>query len=276
MIILIDFEAKFSEYLDEYIAENELDDDMLEETAPDLYMAWLDTSKEWLGGKSPKEYIGTYSAAELVSMLGEYIFSDVTLPGVLLNRIADSRDETYPFLVALLKNYSGEKSDAIKKVVVRLIEEMDMVRPYALYIDAIATSDEKNDYAEACAEELKIAGESEKEDVIAAYEAAKSPYAADCFLDILVDMPYDERTYVFALEKFLYSDIQKAFYANCLGKIGNESALPYLEEELKSDDITYYEYVSIKNALEELGGEIEIERDFTGDKDYESLKNMGE
>ena len=274
--MLIDFEAKFSKYLDDYIAENEINDDMLDEVAPDLYIEWLDAPKEWLEGLSPNTYIRTFGAAELVSMLGEYIFSDVTLPGVLLNRITDSRDETYPFLVALLKNYNGEKSDKIKKVVVRLIEEMDMTHPNTLYIEAIAASDEKNDYAEACAEELKNAGEALREDVIAAYEVAKSAYAADCFLDILVDMPYDERVYVFALEKFLYSDTQRAFYASCLGKIGNDSALPYLDDTLKSDDVTYYEYVSIKNALEELGGEIDIERDFSGDKDYESLKNLGE
>ena len=216
--MLIDFEAKFREYLDEYITENEINDDVLEETAPDLYIKWLDTKKEWLSGQSPKAYIGTFSASELVSMLGEYIFSEVTLPGVLLNRIADSRDKTYPFLVALLKNYSSEKSNVIKKVVVRLIEEMDMVHPYTLYIDAIAASDEKNDYAEACAEELKNAGEAQKENVIAAYEAAASPYAADCFLDILADMPYDERIYVFTLEKFLYSDVQKSFLCELLGK----------------------------------------------------------
>ena len=274
--MLIDFETKFSEYIREYTAENEVDDEKLEEIAPELYLVWLDKPKDWLNGESPKGYMQSFEVAELISMLGEYKFSDVTVPGVLLNAIADSRDEAYPYLVALIKNYNGDKSDAIKTTVVRLIEEMDMVRPYALYIDAISSSQEKNDFAEACAEELKNAGAAQKDNIITAYEAAEGDYAPDCFLDILVDMPYDERIYVFALEKFLYSDKPKAFYASCLGKIGNEDALPYLEEALRSEDITYYEYVSIKNALEELGGEIEIDRDFSGDKDYESLKKMGE
>ena len=272
----IDFETKFSEYLKEYMFENEIDDEKLDDIVPELYLAWLDAPKAWLGQQSPKQYFRALSAEKLIEMLGQYIFSDISLPGPLLNRIADTKDDTYPYLVALLKNYNGEKSDEIKKAVVRLIEEMDMERPYALYIEAVAASNAQNDYAEACADELKNAGEAQLEDVIAAYEMATSVYAADCFLDILTDMPYDERIYIIALEKFLYSDAHKAFYATCLGKLGNEAAIPYLEEALKSDEITYYEYIAIKNALEELGGEIEIERDFSGDKDYESLKNMGE
>ncbi|MDD5017366.1 MAG: hypothetical protein PHO15_04605 [Eubacteriales bacterium] len=274
--MLIDFEEEFSKYLSEYKFENDIDDEKLEAIAPELYLSWLETPKEWLSGRSPDAYFQSFDSAGLIEELGKYIFSDFKVPGVMLNRIADTKDETYPYLLALLKNYDGEKSDKIKTVVVRLIEEMDMIHPYDIYIDAIANSSEKSDFSEACAEELKNAGEIQKENLIAAYEASESGYASDCFLDILCDLPCDERIFQFALEKFLYSDDQKAFYASCLGKIGNENALPYLEEELKNDDIVYFDYMAMKNAYEELGGEISIERDFSGDKDYESLKDMGE
>lgn len=274
--MLIDYEQKFREYLTEYKHENEVEDEKLEELAPELYLAWLESPKDWLAEKSPKEYFQSFDAVALIKELGEYILSDITLPGVLLNRIADTKQETYPFIVSLLKNYDGEKSDQIKTIVVRLIEEMDMLHPYELYIQAIADANEKSDYSEACAQELKNAGEEQKESVIAAYEASKNNYVADCFLDVLTDLPYDDRTYQFALEKFLYSDSQKAFYANCLGKLGNDQALQYMIDELKSEDTVYFDYISIKNALEELGEEVDIERDFSGDKDYESLKNVEE
>jgi hypothetical protein len=87
-------------------------------------------------------------------------------------------------------------------------------------------------------------------------------------------MPFDERSYELVLEKFLYSETNKAFYASCLGKLGSEKALPYLEEALRYDGIKYFDYVSIKNAVEALGGEVMIDRDFSGDKDYESLIKM--
>ena len=50
------------------------------------------------------------------------------------------------------------------------------------------------------------------------------------------------------------------------GKIGNPQALPALEEALRRDNIRYYDYVAIRNALEALGGQVDIERDFSGDR----------
>ena len=275
-MMLIDFEDKFSQYLDEYEHENDLGDGELDEAVPDLYLDWLKTPKEWLSGKSPVDYFASFEASELIAVFGEYIFSEMAVPGVMLNRIADTKTQTYPFLISLLKNYEGEKSDQLKTYIVRMIEEMDLGHPYKFYIEVISGSDESGLFPEACAQELKNSGEAYIEDIIAAYESATNRYASDCFLDILTDLPYDERVYQFALDKFLYENMKKAFYASCLGKIGNENAIPYLEEALKDESTAYFDYVSIRNAIEELGGEISIERDFTGDKDYESLTHREE
>lgn len=273
--MLIDFEQRFSEYLNTYIHDHHIDDDSMEDFGSDLYLDWLDMPQGWLEGKSPNDYFASMDALMLIKTLGQYMLSGMTLPGPLLNRIADNREETYPLLVSLLKNYNGENEDKIKTVVVRLIEEMDMAHPYDYYIEVIAQSIEQSDFSEACADELRDAGPEYLEPVINAFEQAQNTYATDCFLDILTDMPYDERTYGYAMERFLLSDTQKAFYANCLGKIGDSRALPVLEEALRQENLRYFDYVAIKNALEELGGEVEIERDFSGDDDYESLINMG-
>jgi hypothetical protein len=272
--MLIDFEIKFGEYLHEYMHSSHLSEDEIEEQVPDLYLKWLDMPQEWLSQKSPNGFFKAMDAVELVSMLGKYMLSGIDAPGPLLNRIADTNKDTYPLLVSLMQSYEGEKSDEIRTIIVRLIEEMDMPRPFAYYIDVVSKAAQPSDFSEACVEELKNAGEAHTKDVINAYETAQSSYAADCFLDILADMPYDERSYEFALEKFLYGETNKAFYASCLGKLGNDKALPYLEEALRQDGIKYFDYVSIKNAVEALGGEVMIDRDFTGDKDYESLINM--
>jgi hypothetical protein len=271
--MLIDFEERFGVFLKEYIKQNEIQEEDLEEIIPDLYLEWLDVPCDWLDGKSPDSYFDSYDASGLIEVLGKYIFSGLSIPGPLLNKIEEKSKQTYPFLVSLIKNYEGEKSAEMKKVMVQLIEEMQMQHPFDYYIEVIAGATEPDDFSEACAQELGNTGDEYKEIIISAYEQAQSSYSSDCFLDILTYLPYDERTYNYALEKFLYNDSQKAFYASCLGKLGNEKALPYLEEALKDEGITYYDYVSIKNALEELGGEINIERDFTGDKDFESIKN---
>jgi len=38
--------------------------------------------------------------------------------------------------------------------------------------------------------------------------------------------------------------------------------------------LNYLDYIEIRNAFESLGGEVDQERDFTGDKDYEALRQM--
>ena len=275
MVVLIDFEKRFAEYLHGCMSKKTLSEDQLEERVPDMYLEWLGMPADWLEGQSPNAYFSSMQDAKLIETLGKYVLAGVSLPGPLLGCIVERSGQTYPLLVSLMQNYEGEKSDALKTTILRLIEEMDMPRPYAYYISVIAAADEASDFTEACAEELKDAGASQLEEVIAAYEAAKSRYAADCFLDILADMPYDTRAFEYTLERFLYSEHQKAFYASLLGKLGNEKALPYLEEALRLPAIRYYDYAAVKNAYEALGGEIEIERDFSGDADYDTLTKRG-
>ncbi len=271
--MLIDFEQRFSEYLHQYLHSNGLSEDEIEEQAPELYLSWLAGPKDWLDGRSPNSFFEAMDPGQLVAELGLYLLSDMSIPGPLLNRIADSCEATHPLLISLMQNYEGEQSDEIRTAVAKLIEEMDMPRPFAYYIDVVAAASEPSDFSEACVEELKNAGQDYIDKVISAYESASSGYASDCFLDILADMPYDERSYELAMERFLYSDTNKAFYASCLGKLGCEKALPYLEEALRQDGLKYFDYISIKNAVEALGGDVMIDRDFTGDSDYESLIN---
>jgi hypothetical protein len=273
-MMLIDFEHKFAHYLEDYMDKHHIKEDDLDDVAPDLYLKWLDLPQTWLDGVSPNAYFAAMDSAKLISTLGQYTLSEITAPGPLLNRIADSREQSYPLLISLMKNYSGDGEDKLRAVVVRLIEEMDMAHPYDYYIDVISETCTQNEFSEACADELRNVSADYLETLITAFDNANNAYAMDCFLDILTDLPYDERTYSYAMERFLLSDKQKAFYAQCLGKIGNPQAIPVLEEALRQENIRYFDYVAIRNALEELGGEVDIERDFSGDKDFESLIDM--
>ena len=268
---MIDFESKFRLYLHEYAKAYDDEDQELEEKAPDIYFEWQNTPKDWLQGKSPAEYFVEFDAPTLVEMLGRYIISGFSVPNVLLNRTADIKQETYPYLLSLLKNYEGEKAVEIKSAIVRLIEEMDMPHHLEYYIESISDAEEKNDFVECAAEELKGSGSSCIDKLTQAYENARNPYVSDCFLDILCDVSFEKRIFDFALDKFLYSSGNRAFYASCLGKLSDADALPYLYESLSEENLGFYDYTAIKNAIEALGGEVEIDREFDGDSDYESL-----
>ncbi len=67
---------------------------------------------------------------------------------------------------------------------------------------------------------------------------------------------------------------QRAFAARLLGRYGDARAMEPLKALISMSDITYYEYMELRNAVEALGGEIEHEREFYGDPDYEYLRNL--
>lgn len=274
MQTLINFEILFRDYLTEYRQKHVIAEDVLDEIVPELYLRWLEKPLDELDGKSPCGYFEDISGAELIMLLGQYFLSDMQIPGALMSHIADTKEHTFPFVYSLLQNFEGERADEFKAILVQLIEEMEMPHPYEYYISVIAGSAESGDLSEACADALRSSGNAVKDMIVEAFENASGEYAEDCFLDVLVDLPYDERVYANVLDKFVCSGSKRAFYASCLGKLGNEKALPYLEEALRQDSLAYFEYISIKNALEELGGEVDLERDFAGDKDYDSLIGM--
>ena len=66
----------------------------------------------------------------------------------------------------------------------------------------------------------------------------------------------------------------RALIASYLGKLGDARAIEELMPLLELQELNYLDYLEIRDAIEELGGEVKTEREFAGDEYYESMKNM--
>ena len=65
-----------------------------------------------------------------------------------------------------------------------------------------------------------------------------------------------------------------AVLADCLGRLGDERALPVLMGLAASEETPYLDYIELRNAIERLGGEAP-ERNFDAeDPAYEAMRNM--
>lgn len=53
-----------------------------------------------------------------------------------------------------------------------------------------------------------------------------------------------------------------------------ERGIDPLRALLAQSDLSYFEYMEIRNAIEELGGDAGPEREFYGDPDYEYMRNL--
>lgn len=78
------------------------------------------------------------------------------------------------------------------------------------------------------------------------------------------------------LVSYLYKGEDVALFARLLGGYGDERAIDVLKSFVEEYDVDYNEYMEIRNAVEELGGEFDDSRDFTDDPFYRFIKGLDE
>jgi len=283
---LIDFDRKFHEYTEKWFRENrnryrKIED--MEAYMPELYLRWLNTPVDWADGLSPSEYVSRFDDVDmLIDWMLQYLCSKIPLPDLLLERITDLHNSGKGIEKKLinilnekgLENYKGLDINAAKQIAINLLNEIQSTEPMELYISLIAKRDKKDEIADNAAESLINMGRIIVEPVLKALEHTNNLHARECFVDILSNFSNDDRIFRWILTMFEETEEKKALYASYLGKYGDDRAIQVLEKAIKSVNINYLDYIEIKNAIEELGGVIEIDRDFSGDKYYEALKNL--
>ena len=192
---LIDFDAHFGKYAEGWIAENRSkykNMDELEEQIPELYLKWLNTSADWLDGKTPGEYFAAYTDAhELVDMLRAYNAQNVSIPDQLLERIVELGDQAVEPLMALARE---QKNRALTVTALNLLIEIGSNAPLELCLDVIEQADAQNELTDVAGELLTNLGREAIEPIIARMDGA-SKAAQEAFLDVLCNFPGDDRIY---------------------------------------------------------------------------------
>ena len=275
MIKCIDFDAYFGEYAEKWIADNRhryKNMDLLEEQIPEVYLRWLNTPADWLNGSTPGDWFQQYSdAAELIELMRAYQKEGISLPDPLLERVTDLGEDAVEPLMSLVAD--REKERALAVVAMNLLIEVGSTAPRNLCIDIISEADGQNELTDVASEMLTGMGSEVIEPIISRMDDA-SHTAQDAFLDVLCNFPGDDRIYTYTVNAFNRRYDRRALYASYLGKLGDARAIEPLRKALDLSDITYLDYIEIANAIESLGGEVDTEREFTGDPYYESLKKM--
>ncbi len=74
----------------------------------------------------------------------------------------------------------------------------------------------------------------------------------------------------------LYKGEDVALYAHLIGKYGDEQGVEVLKVFCEQYEPNYNEYMEIRNAVEELGGDFDLKEDFSDDPLYRFLKGLDE
>lgn len=270
----INFDHQFELYAAEWMKKNaekyKNNMDVIEMMMPDVYMEFLKKPAQWLGGKTPERYFAQFKDAQmLVELMCQYEAEKVPVPDLLLERITDLGKKSEKPLIALF----GKESvpEAAQMTAISLLREIESTAPMAQYIAFIAGLDETDEKGDMCAESLENMGDSVVAPILEALDGAGET-GREIFADILCNFPGDDRIFDLLMERFMTQSDKKALFASYLAKLGDERALPALNEAAMARDINYLDFVEISSAIEALGGDRPAEREFSGDPYYESLK----
>lgn len=268
---LIDFDSRFAQYLRGWMAAHEddyKDPEDMERDVPDVYERFLDTPAEWLDGQKPGEYFGQWDdPALLVNWLKAYLAGKVSVPDMLLNRLAALGEAAAPHVLALLdeSDATGEK----KMLAVTLLREMDSPLPLQRYVDWQCGRADLDDLCDSALESLEQQADAIRPQMLDALMGA-TPAGREALLSVLCRQPGDPRVLEELLRLFGERPERRAILAAYLGRLGDPEALPDLLAAANEDGLKYLDYIEIRSAIESLGGE-PPEREFFEDAEYDAL-----
>lgn len=289
---MIDFDGRFARYLLEWSAEHQdiaKDADAMEDMAYDLYDEWIEAPQEWLGGISPREYFEKIdSPDELLSMMIDYICEECELPELLLDRIIDLREKTYPVLYGMLAaqpddDINAEQLDGVKAAAVGLIQEMDMPAPIELYVETLRDMEEQGEYSIAVQRVMTSMAEMYPDERIEKIIEAALPTATSvgrlCLTELLIGINPMSEAALSELRELANDEGMmeyRADIADLMGMTFSEEFAAKLKDWMKDDAIDYMTYTRARYAYEQITGEEIAPREFDGDPNYDMMAQMQE
>jgi len=269
---LINFDAAFSQALSRWIEENRghyKTTDAMEEAVPEFYAGWLAAPAEFLDGETPGGYFTRYGdAKELLGLLTDYITQAVPVPDPLLNRLAALQDED-----ALLDMAENEDMPVEARMhAVAILRELNSDKPMVTFIRWQAERGRDEDLLESALESLRAMGEKAIGPAKIAFAAADDA-GKEALLDVLALPGADDTVFSFALRRFQECGDKRALYAGYLGKLDDERAVETLLSAAEDPDVSYIDFIEIRNAIERLGGEAPY-RDFSDDPTYLAVQRL--
>lgn len=78
------------------------------------------------------------------------------------------------------------------------------------------------------------------------------------------------------LVSYLYKGEDVALFARLLGSYGDERAIDLLKDFAEEYELNYNEYMEVRNAVEQLGGYFDDDKDYSDDPFYRYLKGLDE
>lgn len=270
---IYDFDAKFIEYAQTWMALHPgLTEKQVEQSYNEIMLNFLNAPAKWLGGEKPGEYFSRYDQPkDLMKLVEEYDKRDIGLPEPLYARIVALGEVCAPQLTRIASD--SDRPESLRASAIAMLRDIGTDAPRALFVDLASKCKEPNELSEMASDILSASDASVVDELLSRYDAAPE-YAQMLILDVCCNFPQHEGLFDLILNKLRNRPDDRAYYASLLGKLGDARAIEPLKSFLSLTDLTYLDYIELRNAIESLGGDAGDERTFYGDPDYEAMRNI--
>lgn len=241
---------------------------------PEIYLAWLDMPNEALSGRTPRHTLDGALPKELTDEILYYIENGDSLPDLLMDAVLDRGESMEEELLGILtasEAWEAGRAHRAQLIAIEALMHRLSERAVPWYFERIEQMESREDeVAVQCAQALLLLGATIGDRLIRELNQTENPLARESYADIVSELCL-EGALDSLVRHFETEWENRAFYAFCLGRMGDPRAAGVLEDALKDNDVRYLDYLAIRDAYELLGGFLELERDFSADPDYVEL-----
>jgi len=270
MVKIIDIDAIFDEYISKYVYANigKVKPEEIENQMPVLYEKFGNEKLTELDGKTPNEFYREFGIEELLACLKEHIEREVAVSDFLCEAIRDAKNSGEEMTKAL----NNENGEEFTLYLINMLSEINSSLPAKRYLEFVVL-DYSEPIRELASESLYPFADVVKEEILEQFEETSGD-KRECLTDILAHANKDDRILDILINEFKLHTENVPLYAGLIAKYGDERAIPYLKEVAKNGNINYADFEEIRFAIESLGGECDVKRDFTKDKIYNKVKGI--
>ena len=270
---IIDFDAKFFAYARKWLAAHPgLTEEQIDNSYNEMMAEWIALPADWLDGSTPEHYFEQFEDAdELVDGFEAYHAAGINTPEPLYTRIVCLGEKCADRLYEILADET--RDETLRTEALGLLRDIGTPKMDTYLIDIVANAEAQSELSELVSDILSMHGAETAKELLNHYEAAPE-YAKGLILDIACNYPGDERTYKYLLYRLRNMPDQRALHASLLAKLGDARAIEPMKAMMQLTDLSYFDYIELRDAVEALGGEIAEERSFYGDADFEALRNV--
>lgn len=263
----------FELYVQEAVRKNKekySSHEALEDDLGMLFNRFENVRIKTLDGKTPKEYAAELREdGEIFDYVSKCLENNIEVTDTICDEVVRAEGAT-EYLNGLL--YENNK-DA-KLLAALLLKEIDDEEVEDIFI-SVLTNDEMPDEVKTVAFEYLSDGDDCVPEKILEIINSVPEKKQGILVEVLSN--FKGRKDVFY---WLVTMLQRAedvpTYAGLLGRYGDAAAIDILKSFASEVDINYVEFVEIRNAVEELGGEMTEEKDFSDDPYYKYINHIGE